>query len=293
MISKTARRLVGLVVFLSWLGIPALSAFSQAAQSARQPQRVLAKPQPTPNEPAFMKLRLEGQDLVAEIRNVPLQDVLEELAAWTGVVFEIQSEENPPVSISFFRVPIAEAIQRLTGNNNSIVYYERDDTAQSQVRFVRIFARAPRPQAPTLHYIGTGAITRRSDDVIDSPEQAIAILTQSANLVSRQKAVEMLVNAKTADAAAALKIALRDKASEIKVAAIEGLTALGIHDAVPQIVPALKDTNPGVRKSAVQAIGLLGDSAHIKDLRPLLRDQDSSVAAAAEIAIQKLSVRRP
>jgi len=290
MISRSARGRLLLFAFLSWLAFPAPPSFGQGAQAARPPARGVSKP-PVPNAPASIKLRVEDKDVVADIRNTPLQDVLEELAAWTGIIFEIESQENPAVSVTFFRVPIAEAIQRLTRNNNSILYSGKDEAGQSQIRFVRIFARAARPQAPTLHYIGTGSVTKRSDDIIDSPEQAIAVLAGSANLIARQKAVEVLVSAKGAASIQALKLALSDQAIEIKVAAIEGLVTLAVHDAVPLILPALKDGNPGVRRSAAQAVGLLGDFANVKDLRPLLRDQDRSVASAAEIAIQKLSVR--
>jgi hypothetical protein len=292
MISKCARGYLGLLVCFLGICAATVPLFGQVQQGVRQPPRMPATANRS-NEPTTVKIRLEGTDLVGEIRNAPLQQVLEELAAWTGVVFEIESQENPPVSISFFRVSLEEAIQRLTGNNNSIMYYERDDAGQNHVRFVRVFARAARPQAPTLHYIGTGAITKRSDDIVDSPDQALVVLAGSTNLLARQKAVEVLIGAKSPAAIQALKVAVSDTAQEIKVAAIEGLVTLGVHDAVPQIIPALKDANPGVRKSAVQAVGLLGDSANVKDLRPLLRDQDSSVAAAAEIAIQKLSVRCP
>jgi len=248
------------------------------------------------NEPASMKLRLEGQDVVAQIRNTPLQDVLAELAAWSGVVFEIDSQENPPVTVTFFldsRISLPEAIQRLTGNNNSIAYYDRDEIGQPRISFVRIFTRTPRPNPPTLRYLGTGAITKRSDDIVDSPEQAIAVLAGSSNLVARQKAIEVLAATKSAPAIQALKLALTDPAVEIKVAAIESLASLGVHDALPQILPALKDAHPGVRQSAVVAVGLLGDAADIKNLRPLLKDPDGSVVAAANVAIQKLSTRRP
>lgn len=292
MISRSARQHVGVVVLLSLIAALTTPCFGQGVQAGRGvPQRAGINVAPKSNEPPSMRFRVEEQEVVAEIRNTPLQDVLREVAAWTGIVFEIQSQENPAVSVTFFGVPVAEAIQRLTGNNNAILYYAKDDAGQSQIRFVRVFARAARPQAPTLQYIGTGEITKRSDEIIDTPEQAVSILATSANLTARQLAVEVLVKAKSAPAIQALKVAVSDPAAEVKVAAIEGLASLAVHDAVPQILPTLKDANPGVRKSAVQAIGLLGDSTNVKDLRALLRDQDSSVVAAAEIAIQKLSVR--
>jgi hypothetical protein len=292
MISKCANMCRDCLLALSVVGF-LCAAQASYGQVVRQPQRVQPGAPNRSNEPSSMKLRLEGLDVVAQIRNTPLQDVLAELAAWSGIVFEIESMENPQVSITFFRVPLAEAVQRLIGNNDSIIYYAQDETGQNHVRFVRIFTRTPRPTPPSLHYIGTGAITKRSDDIVDSPEQALAVLAGSSNLAARQKAIEVLVSAKAAPAVQALRTVLDDPAPEIKVAAIEGLASLGAHDALPQILPALKDAHPGVRQSAVVAVGLLGDAKNVKDLRPLLKDRDSSVAAAADVAIQKLSARCP
>jgi hypothetical protein len=238
-------------------------------------------------------MRVEDQSLTAQIRVTPLQQILEELAARTGIIFEIESQENPPISITFYHVSLNEALDRLMGNNNSIVYYDRDDTGQSHASFVRIFTRTPRPLPPSLRYIGTGSITKRGSDVIENPEQALTVLAESTELVARQKAIEVLVAARGDASVQALKIALADPAVEIRVAAIEGLASLGIREALPQILPALKDAHPGVRQSAVLAVSLLGDIANVKDLRPLVRDQDPGVAASADLAIRKLSARCP
>ncbi len=285
------RLCLTLIWGIVWVTLPSY------AQVARQPARIPAMMRNTvPDEPQSMRLRLEGQDVVAQIRNTPLQDVLAELAAWSGVVFEIESLENPKITITFYSeaaVSVDEAIQRLTGDNNSIAFYERDEAGQARVSFVRILTRTPRPTPPTLRYIGTGAITKRSDDIVDSPEQALAVLSGSANLTARQKAVEVLAAAKSAQAIAALQAVLTDPAVEIKVAAIDSLAGLGVHEALPKILPLLKDAHPGVRQSAVVAVGLLGDAKNIRDLRPLLKDPDGSVVTAANVAIQKLSTRCP
>lgn len=289
---RTFGQMWRLCVFLFW-GTMAV-ATPLFAQVVRQPSRVPPVMRPNvPAEPASMKLRIEGEDVVAQIRNTPLQDVLAELAAWSGVVFEIDSQENPNISVTFFRVPLNEAIQRLTGNNNSISFYQRDEAGQPRASFVRILTRTPRPNPPSLHYIGSGAITKRSDDIVDSPDQALVVLSSSSNLTARQKAIEVLTAAKSAPAIEALRTVLTDPAVEIRVAAIDSLAALGVHEALPKILPALKDAHPGVRQSAVVAVGLLGDAMNVKDLKPLLKDPDSSVAAAANVAIQKLSSRRP
>ena len=240
-----------------------------------------------------MRMRMDGGGLTAQIRATPLQQVLEELAARTGVVFEIESQENPKISVFFNRVSVQEAIHRLLSGNDSQIYYDSDEAGQSHVHYVRVFSQVLRPAPPSLRYIGTGAITKRGEDVIDNPEQALAVLAESANPVAKQKAIEVLAAVRGAAAIPALRVALADPAVEVKVAAIEGLASLGAREALPQILPALKNSHPGVRQSAILAVSLLGDAGNLKDLRPLLRDPDGSVAAAADMAIRKLSARRP
>jgi hypothetical protein len=238
-----------------------------------------------------MKIRVEEDHVTADLRDILLHHVLEELAAQTGVVFEIPAQVNPPVSVSFYRVTLQEAIQRIVSGNNSFFYYEPSESAGSRIQLVRIFARGK--GEASLVYIGTGAPTKRAEDALETPEQALKALEENTNVEKRQKAVEILVSAKGEPAIQGLMKALQDPSVEVKVAVIEGLSAIGVRSALPQFQQALKDSHPGVRLSAVQAIALLGDATNVKDLDPLARDKDASVAAAAQIAIRKLSGSRP
>ena len=278
-----------------WRRLPFLCVFGMlVAASVSTPQVRSPFPQPQPAGPTYMKIRVEGNQVTADIRNTPLQQVLEEIAARTGVVFEIQSQENPPISINLYRVGLREAIQRIVSSENSIFYYGKDTAGQSRIELVRVFPRANQPPQPSLHILGTGTVTKSGDDTVDTPDQAVKVLTESKNLEARQKAIEVLVKAKGDVSILALEVALADPAPEIRVAAIEGLASLGVRSTLPSIILSLKDTHPGVRQSAIVAVALLGDSENVKDLKPLSRDPDASVAAAAEIAIRKLtSARRP
>jgi hypothetical protein len=245
---------------------------------------------PSPVSP-LMKIRVEEDHVSADIRDALLHNVLEEVAAQTGVVFEVPVQVNPPISVSLYRVTLQEAIQRIVSGTNAVFYYQPGESAGNRIQLVRIFARGK--GEASLRYIGTGAPTKRAEDALETPEQALKALEESKNLEKRQKAVEMLVLAKGEIAIQGLTKALRDPAVEVRVAAIEGLSAIGVRSALPQFQQALKDSHPGVRLSAVQAIALLGDAANVKDLEPLARDKDGSVAAAAQIAIRKLSGSRP
>jgi hypothetical protein len=241
--------------------------------------------------PAEMKIRVEEGWVTGEIRFTPIQKVLEELAARSGIVFEVPMQDDDPVTVTFYKVTVQEAIQRLTGTSNSIIYYG-DVAGGSRIQMVRIFSRGGKTPQPSLRYIGTGAITKTDEDTVDTPEQAIKALAENKKVDLRQKAVEVLVAAKGEAAIQALTQAVNDNAPEVKVAAIEGLATLGARSAMPQILKSLGDPHPGVRQSAIVAVALLGDAENLKVLRPMRKDPDASVASAAETAIKKLSARR-
>jgi hypothetical protein len=240
-----------------------------------------------------LKVRVEAKQVSAEIRAVPMQQVLEELASRTGVVFQIGIQFNPNVSVVLYRSELGEAIRRVTHPYDSAFYYEEDLLGKPVLRYVRVFPRGMKGQNLSLRYIGNGAITKTSDDLIETPEQAVKALTGSPNPDVRVKAVELLAGIQADFSVLALTQALGDSAPEVRLAAIEALSGLTARASLPAILLSLKDSHPGVRQSAVEAVMILGDAQNVKDLRPLAKDSDATVAAAAELAIRRLSERRP
>ena len=245
-----------------------------------------ARSQPVPT---LLKMRVEGNQISADIVATPLQQVLEELAAHTGIIFEVAVPLNPPLSLKLYRVPLMEAIQRIVGINDSIVQYGQDIAGQSQIQFVKIFPKGLKGQFAGLRYIGTGAPTKSALDAPETPAEALKALTESKSVAAREKAIEVLAGIPGDLSIQALTVALNDPADEIKVAAIEGLTRLGGRSAVPQIIQGFKNPHPAVRQAAVEAVSLLGTGANVRDLRPMAADKDEAVAAAAALAIRKLS----
>jgi hypothetical protein len=267
--------------------------FLADAPALSQAQRsVVATPEAArkPSTPPVIKIRVADGRVTADIRNAPLQEVLEELAARSGVVFEIQTQQNPAVSLILDQTEMTEAIRRiLAGTSDSIFQFAKDSSGKDVVGLVRIFPQDNQPQQPGLKFIGLGKVTKTGEDSPESPEQAATILAESKDLELRQKAIEVLAMSKSELAMQALVNALGDPAPEIKAAAIDGLAGQGSNSALAKIVGALKDKHPGVRQSAIAAIVVLGDAGNVKDLKPLSKDSDASVAMAVEMAIRKLS----
>ena len=237
-------------------------------------------------KPAIMKMRVEEGRLIADITDTPLQNVLRELAERTGIIFEVRSQDNPLVSIHLQRVTLQEGIQRIASGSNAIFFYG-EGSGSERIILVRVLPRTPIPQ-PSLVYLGTGVVTK-TNYTVETPEQALQVLSSNASVEDREVGIEILVKTKGDPAVKALMNCLSDPAPEIRVAAIEGLASMDARAALPAILKGLKDSHPGVRQSATNAVALIGDARNVKDLKPLSFDKDSSVAAAAEIAIRKLS----
>ncbi len=272
--------------------VPAIGNEAGAQVVRRRATPVPRQAQPQPAGPILLRVRVDGDRVHADIRNAPLPRVLEEVAARSGVIFEVGTHDAVEVSLSLRSVRLQEAIERIAAGRNCIYYYEPGEDGGQRIRLVRIFSRAGAAQ-PSLVYIGTGVRTKTGDEDIESPEQALRVLADNNDVDAREEAVEFLAAAGGETAIRALSIAVGDAAPEVRAAAIEGLAGLGVRNALPVIVKAFRDGNPGVRRSAITAVALLGDAQNLRDLRPMLKDQDPSVAAAADIAIRRLSVPRP
>jgi len=236
--------------------------------------------------PAIQKIRVEEGRVTADIVESPMHNVLTELAERTGIIFEVRSQDNPLVSIHLKQVPLGESIQRITSSSDAIFLY---GPGSNQITTVRIFPRTAEVQQPSLVYLGSGVVTR-SNKTVETPEQALQALSEGASVEDREVGIEILAKTKSDAAVKALMGCISDPSPEIRSAAIEGLAAMDARTALPRILKTLKDDHPGVRQSAVSAVASLGDARNLKDLKPLSFDRDSSVAAAAEIAIRKLSI---
>jgi type II secretory pathway component GspD/PulD (secretin) len=248
---------------------------------------------PNPGQPQAPKpfvldmLVVEGR-VTANITNCPLQTVLQELADRTGILFEVRSQDNSQVSIHLNRVVLPEAIQRIASNSNTMFFYGKGTPGFEPITLVRVFSRTNPVQQPGLVYLGSGVVTK-SNETVETPEQAIKVLSENTDVKMREKAIEILVHSENDGALKALVNSVLDPAPEVRIAAIEGLAARDAHKALPVILKSLKDPHPKVRQSAINAVAFLGDSQNLNNLKPLIADRDQGVVAAARIAIVKLS----
>jgi len=120
--------------------------------------------------PAVLSMRVDEGRITATIVDSPLQNVLADLAARTGVIFEVRSQENPLVSLNLHRVSLQEAIQRIAPGSNTICFYGKNQGDSDRITLVQLFPRIGTSQQPSILYLGTGTITK-GNDIADSPSQ--------------------------------------------------------------------------------------------------------------------------
>ncbi len=126
---------------------------------------------PTQNViPSSLSVQVKDGKINASIKNVPLQQVLEELALRSGIIFQIQSQDNPAVSITLQGVSLTEAIQRIASADDLIFYHGMNSSGQNVIQLVKIYPRGEVPQQPSIRYIGSGAVTRTNEDSGGNPQ---------------------------------------------------------------------------------------------------------------------------
>ncbi len=286
--SRISNRRWTTVFFLFLSGTILLASVAPAQRNPfRNPQLRPQDQEPQPNPPV-LHMRVEGGLITADIVNCPLHDALLELAHRTGVIFKVQSQDNPLISVRLNKASLEEAVERIAVDHNSVFLYGPNASAPGGVSMVSIFPRTDPVSQPGTLYLGTGVVTKHNDD-IETPMQALKALEGNAGPEMRMKAIEILADSRGDEAVEALTSSLSDPAPEIRMAAIEALTSLGVRAALPQIMLRLKDRDAGVRQRAVTAVALLGDATNLKALDPLRKDRSAGVAAAAEAAIENLS----
>ncbi len=261
---------------------------AQSPPPQRSRTNVFTPRQPPDPAPAILKMHVEDGAVTAEIQNSPMQNVLQELAERTGIIFEVRYSENSLISLRLDGIPLPEAIKRIAADNNTIFFYSPGVSEPERITLVQVFPREnPSPQ-PGIVYLGTGTITKTNTGVVTF-DQAIKVLAESTDIEEREWAVEFLIAERSEEAAQALMKAVSDPAPEIRIAAIQGLAIMEARSGLQHVLSSLNDSHPEVRRNAAIAVGALGNAENLADLQSLTADADAGVVAAAEMAMTKLS----
>lgn len=296
--------LTGLVVLLLGLGQPALTAETpaEAVQEGAEP---------------VLDVWMEDGLLSLEAQDAPLAEVLAEIAEAANFRLVTKADLTVPVTKSFEKVPVGEAIARLLGRMSSVALYEPAPDGDGRVLAeLRILSGRPGDAAatamadddgveeplpsPELALEGTDPhLDRLREQVGKMSATAARDLTAAAagdeDPVARRIAVVGLGNlgAKTVGPAQtrarrALEEALSDEDELVRQRAVQGLTRIAGKDALEPLRQVLsEDPAPKVRRMAAARLGRIDDDAALSALVAAQSDSDPSVREAASTALAR------
>jgi hypothetical protein len=202
--------------------------------------------------------KYENDLLSADIKDVPLGDVLQKLSDDTGILFSFPpavGEESVMVRFSNFTIP--DALNKILSSHDRIFIYEEnqagsDESLPSRLKEVRIFT--PLPQGTTRG--ATRGTTPESPTVINS-KTSTPTQTAKNNTVQRKTGKRPSSRTGKRQTVASLGDDLKSSDSNVRLEAIRNLRNVGNADAIGHLTTALEDKNPQVSDAARDALQTL------------------------------------
>jgi len=112
------------------------------------------------------------------------------------------------------------------------------------------------------------------------------------NVLLRLAALEFLEGSADSSNYEVVQRLLKDKASNIRAAAVSAAVSCGGDRAVPALVGMLRDVSWEVRREVIKALGRIGDATAIDGLARALQDRDHDVRESAAVALGRVGDTR-
>jgi hypothetical protein len=255
--------------------------------------------------------------LSVRVDEVPLDAVLEAIAAQTEVAITIRGDPGTVRPQAFADLLLEAGIRRLAGERGLMMVFARPDdrSEPGRLREVRVYAdlrsddlarphgpltrtlgrlakeRPPAPEPPSYQDLAKKdkserlaairGLARQKDEA--AIEVLGALLAHDPDGTVRRIAATALGNIGGEDAATALESALADQDVEVRIQAMRGIYVIG-HEAAAESLGelALGDADPELRRQAVHLLATLRSDEARSTIDLAASDPADSVRQAAE-----------
>lgn len=223
-------------------------------------------------------IHYENDRLTMRVKDVPVGDVLEEIARQSDLTLVLHEPMQAAISIEFYRLSLEDALRRILGEQGFALEYAQPSSREVQ---------QPVSKPEMLWVFAKGQESRGTDALVGEPtvrssphlEADLGDPTANAMLTSsdpweREEAVEALGKQGQPEAVEVLGLALEDASEEVREAAIHALVRIGGDHAAQTVAVALRDRDDSIRKEAVEALGKIGGVDAVQALGHVLRGED-------------------
>jgi len=268
-------------------------------------------PKPDAVPAAAPAVAVEGSLLSLQVRNMPLKELLRQVAAQAGVEITVHGPADLPVSAEFSKVALEDSLKRIAPDFNIVFTYGAEKKGQNKPKAEKIVlhsktaapgnapplvfsadappshpvsAQPARPQMPSAAPEPTSADEAEEED--QSPEY-FAKLMKSPDTALREEALGYFAGVEDGSGVAPIsEMLISDSSEDIRRTAAEVLPDIGGKQAVPALGKALADKSSEVRSMAVYSLGQIGGLEAAALIKTALNDVSEEVRDAAADALE-------
>ena len=248
-------------------------------------------------------IKVEGDQLSVSVNGLPVNQVLQEIAAKTGMVFDVKSDLEREITVKFSNMPLVEGLKRILSPDSFVFEYGKaTDSSPSKITKVivygtgsgtgtKISAPAGQKRASTDD---PGPGPKRVAQQEEEPEAEQSLkdygeLLKDPDPELREEAISDMVDDYGIEALPLLEKALvGDGNDEVRVAAASAIGGLEEERGIASLAKGLSDTDEDVRMAIVEALGEISSLAILPVLERAAKDSNEEVKEAANYLIEEL-----
>lgn len=253
---------------------------------------------------------VEDSLLSLRVRNMPLKELLRQVAAQAGVEITVHGPADLPVSAEFSRAALEDGLKRIAPDFNIVFTYGAEEKGQEKQKIEKIVLHSktaapgnapplvlsaastpPPPAAPPPRLsVPSGPPPA---DAADEPEEEehspeyYAKLMKSSDAALREEALGYFAGVEDGSGVAPIsEMLVNDSSEDIRRTAAEVLADLGGKQAVPALGKALADKSSEVRSMAVYSLGQIGGPEAVALIKKAMSDSSEDVRNSAADALE-------
>ncbi len=233
-------------------------------------------------------VRVGNDQLSLKVEDVPLSELLDEIARQSGLTLVRHVEPNHRVSLEMHHVSLEQVLWRLLRQQSFVLEY--NTAAQPTALWIW-------PQGQESYGVPHPGVDPTSAETFptEAPTEVLRLQVTLSNgdPGEREQAAAELEEMGNAAAVVPLTLALADRHQDVRAAVVSALAEIGGDDAVQALWIALRDEDPRIREAAVDALGEIGGEVAIALLEQALVDHVRFVRLAAGEVLNKLRAASP
>ena len=257
------------------------------------------KAEAEPMAAPFIEVAVEQGRLTVDVRDAPLDDVLQAVGEEAGIAVELHGDLTAAVTNSFADLPLDEGIRRLLrGHSYTLSSSDAGRIGRIEISVLTSHRLESEPSAakPSTPDAQQGKLQRIRTLSGRKDAEAIAELSRLAggdpSPAVRAQAIAALGRLRSQEASAPLALALTDPSSAVRIQAMRGVKSLKGAGAIDDLQAiAGYDPDAAVRRQAVRLMSDIKNPEVPWLLKQAAADNDTAVSHEAKRAARRWEQR--